>query len=151
MHAWIRVFEALLNTGYKKVTKNPKSENFPAVIENKKIIQKRFLEHMNLRVDAMTLHGPTNNENTARKAFADPEMLGFCLGFTDEEIELIVMFRNILLAISSEHFLNVSNFKSYCYDTFQRWISLFEWSTMTATIHKILVHSADIAANFTLQ
>jgi hypothetical protein len=57
---------------------------------------------------------------------------------------VIKRFRNILFAMSSDHEVNVSEFKMYTIDTAKLFISLYPWFFIPCSVHKNLIHRADI-------
>lgn len=135
----------MLNVGYLKVVKKSRSGKHPQVLNNKTIVKKKFKDLLCLVVDSVTPQGgSTNTGNTARKSFANVDLFATCLGFNDREKEIIVMFRSILIAISSQLPINPENFLSYCQKVYNMWFDLFEWQPMSPTIHKLLVHGSEI-------
>jgi hypothetical protein len=57
---------------------------------------------------------------------------------------VIKRFGNILFAMSSDHEVNVSEFKMYTIDTAKLFISLYPLFFMPSSVHKILIHGADV-------
>lgn len=55
-------------------------------------------------------------------------------------------FADLLDAISSTFEINVDAFRACCYETAERFITLYPWKKMTPTVHKLLIHSADVVA-----
>lgn len=145
LHLYIRLFEALLHIGYLNVLKKSRSSQLPQVMENKKIVKEKFKNLMFLTVDSVTPQGgSTNNGNTARKAFGNVDLFAECLGLNENEKVIIVMLRNILLAVSSQLPINSEKFYNYCYHIYNKYFELFAWQPMTPTLHKVLVHGAEI-------
>lgn len=77
LHARIRFFESLLHLAYKLPLKKWQArsgEDKKVVKETKDIIQTKFREEMGLLVDIPKPgFGNTNDGNTSRRFFADPE------------------------------------------------------------------------------
>ncbi|KAG5682814.1 hypothetical protein PVAND_012140 [Polypedilum vanderplanki] len=145
LHLWIRLFECVLHTGYKKVGNNDRGGQTQEVKENKAIIQARFLNLFNMRVDFPNPKGGNSNTgNVARRAFADPELFAKCLGFEGEEVEIIRMLRNVLLCFSCQLPINTDKFREYCKAIFDLWMHLFPWFKMTPTLHKLLCHGEEL-------
>jgi len=85
--------------------------------------------------------GTTNDGNTARKFFKNAETSAIITGL---DVRLIQRFANILYAISSHHEINSKTFKSYTLETAKLYVSLYPWYYMPSSVHKILIHGADI-------
>ncbi|XP_060859339.1 uncharacterized protein LOC132936600 [Metopolophium dirhodum] len=60
------------------------------------------------------------------------------------DVRLIQRFANILYAISSHHEINSKTFKLYTLETAKLYVSLYPWYYMPSSVHKILIHGADI-------
>lgn len=67
-----------------------------------------------------------------------------------ELIVLIERFSNILSIISCGHYVKEDEFKCYCFKTVQMVVSLYDWYKMSATVHKLLIHGADIIKSLPL-
>jgi hypothetical protein len=63
---------------------------------------------------------------------------------TGVHINVIKRFGNILFAMLSDHEVNVSEFKMYTIDTEKLFISLYPWFFMPSSVHKIIIHGADV-------
>jgi len=63
---------------------------------------------------------------------------------TGIDINLFKRFKNILTAISSGHDINAEAFDLYAIDTAKLFVDLYPWYYMPASVHKILIHSADV-------
>jgi len=87
--------------------------------------------------------GSTNDGNTARRAFLHTDKFANALGF-DQEILKNLYF--ILIAISSNYEINASKFKSFCAQTAFLYIGKYPGYPMSATVHKVLAHGAQIVA-----
>lgn len=79
LHAHIRFFEALLHLSYRlplKINQVRGEINKQVMKERKLLLQQRFREKLNLRVDfPSSKGGNTNCGNTARIAFENPDIL----------------------------------------------------------------------------
>ena len=53
---------------------------------------------------------------------------------------------NILHAIATPYEINVPKFREYAWRTAESLVTMYPWKKMTPTVHKILVHGADIIA-----
>ena len=78
LHCWIRCFECLLHISYRLNVKTwcIKSDDQKSDVQVRKVlIQKAFRVNMGLLVDVVKQgKGNTNDGNTARKFFAEPEL-----------------------------------------------------------------------------
>jgi len=152
LHCWIRLFEFVLHAGYKcQIRKwrisneNDKRE----LARRKSLIQDLFWKLLSLKVDQPKVggFGSTNDGNTARRAFSEPETFSEITGI---DLRLIKNLRTILICLSSQLPIDVTKFQSFCHKTAEIIVYEYSWLPMTATVHKILVHSADIIQNTVL-
>ena len=116
--------------------------------EAKKRIQKEFWEEVGLIVD-VPQHGSgtSNNGNTARRFFQDPELTS---GITGVDKVLIEKFGIILQAMTSGKRIDSIKFEEYCEETAKLYVSLYEWFKMPVTVHKVLIHGAKVIENASL-
>ncbi|XP_060871340.1 uncharacterized protein LOC132945581 [Metopolophium dirhodum] len=63
---------------------------------------------------------------------------------TNIDEELIKKFGNILMVLASGYEIDTESFKNYCLDTAKYYITLYPWYNMPASVHKILIHGADV-------
>lgn len=63
---------------------------------------------------------------------------------------LIHRFYVITSALSSDHEIDIPLLKTYCDDTANLYVSLYPWYPMPTTVHKILLHSAEVIKSFLL-
>ena len=151
MHAWIRVFECVIHVSYRLTVKTwaVGSKHKDAVSERKKQVQRRFREEMSLVVDQPKAggSGTTNDGNTARRAFQDVDKLG---DVTDVDKELLQRFAVILTALSSCSPIDVEKYAQYAMETAQLFVTLYPWYYMPASVHKLLVHGADVIESLVL-
>lgn len=146
LHAWIRVFECLLKISYRqelKVWQMRTVDQKMVFAEKKKKIQAILRTKLGLIVDKPVSGGSgnSNDGNTARRAFEKPEILAECLGI---DCELIKLLKTILIAISIHLPIDPMKFGRLCDCAAERYISIYSWYPMPATLHKLLVHGADI-------
>lgn len=145
LHAYIRTFELLLHISYKINLKEWQARGTEAkniVQARKKEIAKQFYEEMGLVVDLPKQGGGnTNDGNTARKFFLNPEKSA---EITALDIILIRRFSVILSCLSSGYEINTFKFKQYCIETATLYVKLYDWFPMSPTVHKVLIHSAAI-------
>lgn len=147
LHAKINTMECLLHIAYRQDIKKwaIKGDN-KAIMEAKKIeIQNRFKAEMNLLIDIVKQgSGTTNDGNTARRFFENPDKTAAITGI---DYDLIRRFAVILQAISSGENIDSQKFKDYAKKTAEQYILLYNWYYMPTTVHKLLIHGADIIAS----
>ena len=151
LHAWIRLFECVIHIGYRlglKVwsVREQHKERFKA---EKMRIQSEFRDKMGLVVDMPRAGGAgtTNDGNTARRAFSDPEMLSQITGV---DLGLIIRFSVILQAISSSRPVDADKFGVYALETAKLFTDLYNWYYMPASVHKLLIHGAVVIRSLLL-
>ncbi|KAL4721448.1 hypothetical protein ACJJTC_007165 [Scirpophaga incertulas] len=148
LHARIRFFEFLLHLAYKLPLKKWQArtaEDKIIIKERKTSIQNAFKEEMGLLVDIPKQgFGNTNDGNTSRRFFSNPECSSRITGI---DIELIKRFRMILEVISSGHSIDAEKFDVFARETANMYTNLYDWHPMSPTIHKILVHGAKVISN----
>lgn len=145
LHAYIRFFECLLHIAYRlevqKWQVRDKDEKLQVAVRKNMIIQK-FRQETGLIVDQPKQgSGSSNDGNTARRFFANYEKSAEITGVNKE---LICRFGNILQALSSGFKINIKTFKNYSMDTAKLYVDLYNWFNMPASVHKILIHGADV-------
>ncbi|KAI8125494.1 hypothetical protein CVS40_4198 [Lucilia cuprina] len=146
LHAWIRCLEFVLNLSYRLPVKKWQIRNAQdksLMQQRKRKIQEQFWNKMGLHVHKPKSNGSgtTNDGNTARKAFLNPELFA---SITNVDVDFIKHLHIILIAISSEFEVSVENLKHFCCATADIYFKNYDWYPMSATLHKILAHSAQI-------
>jgi hypothetical protein len=123
------------------ITKNNVWLDEKAIVQETKLkMQQDFKNKMGLIVDVPKPgFGNTNDGNTSRRFFADPDLAAEITGV---DINLIFRFKVILEVISSGHEVDTEKFSAYATETAELYIRLYPWHPMTPTMHKILVHGA---------
>lgn len=151
LHCFLRVYEFLLHISYKLDIKQWQARGPQAkesVKNRKTIIANRFYAEMGLVVDQPKQGGGNSNDgNTARKFFENPEKVADITGLDEN---LIKRFSNILSTMASGYCIQVEPFKVYCFDTAKLCVSVYGWYNMSATVHKILIHGGDIIESLPL-
>ena len=146
LHCWMRTFEYIIHISYKLTIKKHQArtpEEKYEVAQRKIFLQSEFREKMSLVVDApKAVHGNSNDGNTARRAFLDPDTFA---SITGVDIDLIRRLKNVLCAVCSGYHLNIEKFHEYCYDTLLLIVQLYSWYAIPPTVHKLLVHGAQVA------
>ncbi|XP_022163625.1 uncharacterized protein LOC111029082 [Myzus persicae] len=85
--------------------------------------------------------GTTNNGNTARKFFKNAEKSAEITGLN---INLIKRFGTILTVMASGYEINTDAFETYGIQTAKLFVELYPWYYMPTSVHKILLHEADV-------
>ena len=88
--------------------------------------------------------GNTNDGNTSRRFFAEPEKSSLITGV---DVRLIKKCKIILEALSSGHKIDIKKFETFAEETAKLYVDLYEWHPMTPTMHKILKHGANVINN----
>lgn len=145
LHASINVMECLLHISYRLDIKkwSVRGKQHQNVIDpKKKIVQDRFKTELGLLINVVKQgYGTTNDGNTGRRFFEDPVKTADITGL---DAELIHRFAVILQAITSGENVDTVKFKDYAYKTAERYVSLYNWYYISATVHKLLLNGADI-------
>lgn len=151
LHSWIRCFECLLHIAYRlpiKCWQVKGPENKTLVENQKQKIQKDFRVQMGLIVDKPKPgYGSTNDGNTARRFFQNPELSSSITGINKE---LILKFSKILRVVSIGEKIKLLQFQQLLKDTRNLYIELYPWYYMPCSVHKLLVHGCEIIQNFDL-
>ncbi|XP_076292832.1 uncharacterized protein LOC143215029 [Lasioglossum baleicum] len=145
LHAWIRFFECCLHLSYKLGIQKWQARNHEEkekVQERKRIIQNGLRCELGLVVDMPKPgFGTTNDGNTARRFFEDYKISALVTG-VDET--LIKRFYIILQVISSGFGIDSTKFYQYSMDTAKLYVDLYPWYYMPTSVHKLLIHGAQI-------
>lgn len=133
--------ECILHIAYRLDIKKWRvtAENEKQLMKNaKQRIQKEFREQSGLLIDYPKQGSGTSNDgNTARRFFRDPELSSQITGVNRE---LIQRFGIILQTLACGIKIDTSKFKLYATDTAQLFVNLYNWFYMPASVHKILLH-----------
>jgi hypothetical protein len=144
LHAHIRCFECILHVSYRLEIRKWKisGEDKEKCSLQKKRIQNELKEKLGLLVDIPKPNfGTTNDGNTARRFFANYEIVSQVTGI---DTHLIKRFGVILKTLSSGCSINAVAFREYSTETARLFIELYPWYYMPSSVHRILIHGADI-------
>lgn len=145
LHDRVGVFKQLLHLAYKAPLKKwqaRSTDEKQLVKETKERIQKSFREEMGLLVDIPKVgFGNSNDGNTSRIFFNDPESYSRITGI---DISLIKRFNTILEVLSSGFNIDHEKFDSFAQTTAKMYVELYRWHPMSPTVHKILMHGAEV-------
>ncbi|CAH2000475.1 unnamed protein product [Acanthoscelides obtectus] len=136
LHCWIRFFEYLLHIGYRLPIKSWQvrvPENKAIVEANKKRIQAEFRAKLSLIVDKPKPgYGSSNDGNTARIFFHNPQTSSDITGVDRELIEKIAI---ILGVLASGCAIDMEKFASLLEEARNLYIHLYKWYNMPNTVH----------------
>lgn len=146
LHARIRFFESILHLAYKLPVKKWNvrltAEEKELVNNKKKEIQENFKQQLGLLVDIPKANfGNTNDGNTSRRFFEEYDISA---AITGVDKDLIYRLKVILDTLCSGLVINTESFKKYCQKTAELYVSLYSFYPMSATLHKILPHGAEV-------
>ncbi|CAH1973695.1 unnamed protein product [Acanthoscelides obtectus] len=128
LHCWIRLFECLLHIGYRLPIKSWQvrgPENKAIVEVNKKRIQAEFRAKLSLIVDKPKPgYGSSNDGNTARIFFHNPQTSS---DITGVDRELIEKFAIILGVLASGCAIDMEKFASLLEEARNLYVHLYKW------------------------
>lgn len=139
--------ECILHIAYRiniKKWKVPSKSGYKDKMEEqKKKIQKDYREKTGLLLDITKQgFGTTNDGNTAKRFFSDPQ-LAFQITKVDEN--LINRFATISNVLASGFEINYVTFEQFCTETAEYYVQCYPWYYMPPTVHNILVHGSSVA------
>lgn len=143
LHCWIRFFECLLNIGYKKDLGKWqfRGKKDKEITDHRKTaIRNSFKQELHLLIDSPK-QGADNDGNTARRFFENSSVSARILSI--DEI-LVNRFHVILQVLSCGFTVNVPLFEAYSLETAHLFVKLYPWYNMSTTVHKVLIHGAQI-------
>jgi hypothetical protein len=148
-HAWIRVFEFVVNLSIKLPVKvwQARGEKVKAIIaKREQKLKEKFWSNFGLKINQPRPNGAgnSNNGNTSRRAFQDPQKLATIL---ELEFTLVNNLRTILVSLSCQLCIDPVKFNDLCMETAKFYIDKYSWYYMPATVHTILFHGSQIMVN----
>lgn len=145
LHAWIRMMECLIHVSYNIEFKkwSARSDEEKEMKKMRKLtIQQKFKKELGLTIDVVKQGvGTTNDGNTARRFFENSEKSAEITGL---DLNLIKRFYTILQVLASNQRIDVEKFELYAKETAKLYINLYNWYYMPVSVHKILIHGAEI-------
>lgn len=144
LHVYIRTMECLLNISYRldKCEWQIRGKDNQEIVRKRKDNIKNKFREVGLIIDKVKPgFGTSNDGNTARRFFADYRSTACITGINEN---LIYRLNTILKALASGYEIDPDVFKTYCCETGRIYITLYPWYNMPVTLHKILVHGAEI-------
>ena len=145
LHAWIRFFECILHVAYRMDFKKwqARGKDRDLLKQRKKEIQERFRNGLGLLVERPKPggSGTSNDWNTARRFFSNPELSSTITGV---DKDLIKRFAVVLQVISSDRDIKADSFNQYALETAKLFIQKYPWFYLPASVHKVLIHGSQI-------
>lgn len=145
LHAKIRSMEQFLNIAYKMTLDEPKwrvSKNNGTVTDRQDTIRQSLRDELGLRISAAVPGGGNSNDgNTADVFFANVAIVSRITGLDEELLERISA---LLTVLNSRERIDAAAYRLYAEETRKLYIKLYDWYPLSPTLHKILVHGADI-------
>lgn len=149
LHAWIRFMEFLLKISYRLQVKKwaPRGADKEEMLKRKKKIQLLFRVELGMHIDKPRSggSGTSNTGNVARKFFKNFEKVASITGLDQT---LIQRCGTILQVMASGREVNTSAFDAFCEETAKLCIKLYPWYYLPASVHKVLIHGAQVMENF---
>jgi hypothetical protein len=145
LHCWIRFMECVLHIAYnlefkKWIAKTSLEKATKLQTINR--IREQFRQKTGLIIDvAKQGSGNSNDGNTARRFFEDPDLTA---KITKIDVNLIRKFSVILKTLVSGCFIDDEKFKNYTLGTAELYVQLYPWYKMPASVHKVLIHGSSI-------
>lgn len=146
LHARIRFMEHILKISYdldfgSKGSVKRSDKNKDLRTTKKSHVQIEFLK-FGLIIDRPKQgSGNTNDGNTARRFFSDPERASQITGV---DINLISRFKTIIEVLACNQQIDATKFGGYAKETAKIYTTIYPWRKMSATVHKILYHGEDV-------
>ncbi|KAG6462459.1 hypothetical protein O3G_MSEX013270 [Manduca sexta] len=148
LHAWIKCMECLLHIAYRLEVKkwSCRGDDKDKIKIRKSAIQRAFKEECGLLIDVVKQGaGSTNDGNTARRFLKNKATTARITGINEQLIE---NFYVILQAIASGERVDHTKFSIFCNETAELYVKLYPWYYMPSSVHKLLMHGADIIKHF---
>lgn len=158
LHCWIRFLECILKISYRlplkkwrvtgddKLVVKERKKQIKQIYKSSKgittvtMITKETVKNKNqflgLIIDTVSrVAGTSNNGNTARRFFADPQ---FAAETTGVNVALIKRFKTILITLSCGRQVDPKKFQKYGTETANLFCKHYKWFNMPPSIHKVI-------------
>lgn len=146
LHTRIRFMEHILKISYDldfgptgSIRNNDANKELRSL--KKKHVQDEFLKCGLIIDQPKQGSGNTNDGNTARRFFSDPERASEITGV---DINLISRFKTIIDVLVCNEHIDARKFGDYANETARIYTTKYPWRNMSATVHKILYHGEDV-------
>ncbi|XP_076034196.1 uncharacterized protein LOC143020994 isoform X2 [Oratosquilla oratoria] len=144
-HLLINTMECILHIGYRMKLKTwmiKGDEKKKIYNEEKKRIYMELKNELGLNVDCPAKgSGTTNNGNTARRFFADPENISRITGV---DARLIHQLSVLLCALNAGYDIDSTSYEEYAKKTANLYVELYKWYCMPVSVHKMLMHGSQV-------
>ena len=151
LHLWIRLFECIIHISYRLQLRKwqVRKEDRDMFLKRKKEVQKLMWDKMHLHVDQPRVggSGTSNDGNTARRAFSQEQLFAEATGVHQG---LIHRFAVILQTLASGYAVDIQRLQAYCTATAELYVEMYGWYPMPASLHKVLIHGADVTKSLLL-
>lgn len=147
LHGWVKMMEYILHISYMLEVKQPTIRGLDAkqraeLAERKSLIQKK-LAALGMPIDRVVLgKGTSNTGNVARKFLRHYSEVSEITGVDQNCIQRLYF---IMVALTCSKPLNIPAFQIFCEETAKKFVDLYHWYRMPVTVHKLLVHGAQVA------
>lgn len=146
LHARIRLMEHILKISYDldfgpsgSIRNNETNKELRS--SKKKHVQDEYRKFGLIIDQPKQGSGNTNDGNTARRFFSDPETASEITGV---DLNLIFRFKIILEVLACNEEIDSRKFGDYAKETAKIYTTNYPWRNMSATVHKILYHGEDV-------
>lgn len=123
-------------------------DNKDVLDDRKKYIQREIHKHFGLIVDTPKQGASSsNNGNTARRFFEHYERISEITSFNQELLKNLYV---ILQTMACGKAIHVERFRLFARATAELFIKNYSWFNMPASVHKVLIHGANIINSFVI-
>lgn len=145
LHLLINTMECILHIAYRMKIKKwmiKGNENKKIYNDEKKRIYTELKEELGLNVDRPAQgSGNTNNGNTARRFFANPDVVS---RITRVSEPLIHRLSVLLCALNAGYSIDSVKYENYAKETAKLYTDLYNWYFMPISVHKMLMHGSQV-------
>ncbi|KAJ8685542.1 hypothetical protein QAD02_021335 [Eretmocerus hayati] len=118
------------------------------VMENKKRVKEKTYAAVGVRVDQVRRgFGSSNTGSVARRCFADPEKFSKALEINETLVKKVSLISRLFRCKEN---LRLDEVRRLCYETHDYSFRVYGEAYVNPTLHKALIHGADIAEQFPL-
>ena len=127
-----------------------RNENAKKIVKERiAVIQKQFKNETGLVVDMPRSDGSgnSNDGNTARRFLKNADHTARITGI---DLQLIERIHTFLAVLSYGREIDAIQFRKYSIETAELYVRHYSWYYMPQSLHKILIHGADVIQQFNL-